>query len=196
MALPLPESAPSANPPRRRGWVAFVFALLAPGLGHLYAGSIAGAAGGVLVNAALGGTGFWLATTPFGTATPLVLGGVLALIGSLGVASHAAWAAPRGRPLPFARWLRITLYVLYLGLSIEAVATFRREIGEGFWISSRSMYPTLQLGDYFYLDKTAYRRRPIERGDVVVQRSPKWTADRPSLQTRAPISPACATSSE
>ncbi len=54
-----------------------------------------------------------------------------------------------------------TAFVLWLGFPINP-----------YHIPSESMEPALQIGDYFLIDRYAYKKRSPERGDVVVFSSP------------------------
>ncbi len=49
---------------------------------------------------------------------------------------------------------------------------FRAHDAQAFTMPSASMMPTLQVGDYILTDKSIYRSRPPQRGDIVVFKYP------------------------
>lgn len=165
---------PEAGQPsgRRRPWLAFLLSLLAPGLGHLYAGSPLQAFLALAAWSLLAAPGVWLFLEPFGSAVAIWLAALLLVSAIFGVSIHAAGVARTGRPLAVNRWLRFVIYVVFL-FAFSEVATrsagwIRSDVAEPFRAPAAGMVPTLYPGDCFFVDKRAYLRAPPERGDVVV----------------------------
>ena len=168
------DSSPaSERRPRRRWWLAFLLSLFAPGLGHLYAGSLSQALLAVSACAIFGATSVWLFIQPLGAYVNW--GGVLlAVLTLLAIAIHAARIAPSGRPLGITRPLRICVYVLYIVVisvaSDLAKSWLRTDLYTAFGVTTAAMFPTLHVGDDFVVDKRAYARRLPQPGDVVAFR--------------------------
>ncbi len=95
--------------------------------------------------------------------TPLLL--LLLLLGRAAASRLLALVAPRGRPRLPPEALELT-GSLATALAVKAVALDAR------YVPSESMVPTLEVGDYFLLDKLSLRFRDPKRGDVVCFRPP------------------------
>ena len=163
----------SERRPRRRWWLAFLLSLFAPGLGHLYAGSLSQALLAVSASAIFGAISVWLFIQPLGIY--VIWGGVLlAVLTQLAISIHAARIASSGRPLGISRPLRICTYVLYVVLisvaSDLANSWLRTDLFTTFGVTTAAMFPTLHMGDKFVVDKRAYARRLPQPGDVVAFR--------------------------
>lgn len=159
--------------PRRRWWLAFLLSLFAPGLGHLYAGSLPQALLAVSACAIFGAMSVWLFIQPLGAFVNW--GGVLlAVLTLLAIAIHAARIAPSGRPLGIRRPLRICVYVLYVVVisvaSDLAKSWLRTDLYTAFRVTTAAMFPTLHVGDEFVVDKRAYAWGLPQPGDVVAFR--------------------------
>lgn len=82
-------------------------------------------------------------------------------------------SAPSGRRRPglqvglYAAAVSVFCIVGLLG-AICGALWFRSEVAEPFRMPGTSMVPTLLPGDWFLVDKSAYRRAPPARGEVVV----------------------------
>ena len=68
--------------------------------------------------------------------------------------------------------LLAALAVLNVFVEEPLKAYYRARYAQAFTISSRSMMPSLLVGDYVMTDKAAYRSQPPRRGDIVVFRYP------------------------
>jgi signal peptidase I len=68
--------------------------------------------------------------------------------------------------------LAIVLLLLVGGVAIKLADIVRQRYFRAFWTPSVSMMPTLVVGDSFFVDLFAYRRREPARGDVAVVVSP------------------------
>ena len=69
--------------------------------------------------------------------------------------------ADRGRQ----RWWEIPAVIVGAVLAVVALFAF---VAQPYAIPSESMQPALRVGDRVLVDKTAYRRGPVARGDVIV----------------------------
>lgn len=78
---------------------------------------------------------------------------------------------PRPKGLEKGSWLRSNLEAL--GMAVLLAIVLRIFVVQAFTIPSGSMIPTLLVGDYILVNKFIYHFRPIERGDIVVFRSPE-----------------------
>ena len=167
---------------RRRPWLAALLSVLAPALGHVYAGR---PGRGVVVGLAYlaGVLGLMLLASRARSALAL-----MALLAALGVAYvlvardafRIARRAGDAYPLAwFNRWWGYALVLVVLLVVQGLYGRFvRREIVQAFRLPSGAMAPTLLIGDHFLVDKRAYRVGDPQRLDVVVFESP---ADRTTL---------------
>jgi signal peptidase I len=74
------------------------------------------------------------------------------------------------RWVPSWRWLLEWLIVIALALT--AALVMRTYVFQTFFIPSSSMYPTLQLGDRVIVSKVSVELGTINRGDILVFRTP------------------------
>jgi signal peptidase I len=71
------------------------------------------------------------------------------------------------------RWyVYVLLACLSLPLASATASYIRHGVMEAFKIPTRSMSPTILPGDRILVDKLAYRRGPVRKGDVVVFTNP------------------------
>ncbi len=164
---------------RPRRWYVAVILNVASGTGYLYLGrpvrAVVAAVWGLLALFALAnGLGGWLAT-------PL---GVLALVlGSAGflifVLIDAARIARLERAFVLQRYNKWWVYVAWLACftGVGFMKPFASTSGgapiRAFSIPSRSMEPTVRLGDHVIADMRAYDRAEPAPGDVAVFRDPR-----------------------
>ncbi len=152
--------------------LAGLLALLAPGLGHLYGGSLKLAisflvAAIVLANIEMAMVVFWDAQ-PFNVVLPLLSSLVflvVSIVSAVKVAKsyHALTNKPR----------RVTNLFVYAGLfvAIWIIATLTTPIFgsyETFVSSSASMENTIAIGDRILVDLSAYESAEPQRGELVV----------------------------
>ncbi len=175
-ATPAPAGDEAIRP--RRPWLAGLLAFLFPGLGHLYIGRwlvalMLAVVPAVILLGALAAGALWDRGL-----TAVIYGAVL-----LGIAfrlAQAAWAvsdARRSEPqyrLGFCN--RGSAYAGFIALSLIWVQGLsfisRASVLEIFKIPSGGMAPSLLAGDQVVAVKFGFDWRSIQRGDVVVFRSP------------------------
>jgi signal peptidase I len=66
-----------------------------------------------------------------------------------------------------------------LNVSDQDVQSLARcaEVMQAFYVSSRTMQPSLQLGDHIITDRTAYQTQLPQRGDIVVFKTPQAASE-------------------
>jgi len=151
--------------------VAFLATLLAPGLGHLYAGATHSLIAAMALWATAIAIASWLLLTPFDSWIPIALASVLGLLAWFGLATHAAGQAREGQPILHRRWLRLGFYAFYF-LAYTEVAThvalwIRHNLAEPFKVPTATMFPSLWAGDHFLADTSSTRKSDLKRGDIV-----------------------------
>jgi len=167
MFADIQTSVPAGRRPSRA--LPFLLSFVTPGAGHAFAGHIrrgfAWAIGLVAVSLVVP---FVMRVGFVG----LVLGALLGMAAVLACAIDAL-RLPGSRP----PWrILITVWaILFVGgwIVSDAVKTHVRRFAQAFTIPSRSMEPTLLVGDYVMADKAIYRGRSPRRGDIVVYRYPE-----------------------
>ena len=84
--------------------------------------------------------------------------------------------APRGRAKArrkaSARRKAVVEWVIVLGVALVVALVVRTFVVQSFSIPSRSMVPTLEVGDRVLVNKLSYRMHDPGRGDVVVFKAP------------------------
>jgi signal peptidase I len=173
-----------ANTNARRGpsaWVAALLTVLTPGLGHLYIGQarrgitlfvLVMIADTLLMFAMMGVLArFWM----FATSFALLVGLWLFILFD---------AVMRARRTPHSALQSQNRWTIYVGAFVLACLVFAapciyalqaKASGRLLWLSvtSSSMEPTLETGEYFLADATYYRGRLPMRGEVAVYKHPK-----------------------
>lgn len=149
------------------------------GLGHLYCGRpVRGILFCVLVVAsALSAAVFYQLTYKFGILTAFFLGSVLIFISALADVFIIAKHSKDYKRKWFNRWY---WYLLYYACFLFLVSIVSENIQENFIRAyktpSSAMEPTLQIGDYYIVDRRIYKNHEPSRGDVVVFAFPKDTS--------------------
>lgn len=107
-----------------------------------------------------------------------IVGAVLALSAYVGCIIDAVLLARRS---PDARrrwcqrwWFYVVAWMLTVGLNIPAKSLINSFVTEAYMVPTRAMADAILAGDRLIVDKLAYWRRPIPRGDVVVARIANW----------------------
>jgi len=161
--------------PARRPWVALFANLFAPPLGHVIAG------------AALRGVIVWVTVSVIGAAVvllvPVVPGRLLlwtmAVVlpaGMVVLLADAFVMAKRRAHRPGRSYQRGIVYLgafvlILIGGSLGRALLKTRV--QAFRVPSASMQPTLQIGDYIWVDKAAYVRARPTPGDLLVFEYPQ-----------------------
>ena len=158
----------------RNPYVSALLSLVAPGLGHVYAGrvvqglSLAGGtmAVGMLGTVAVLATPFWARLALTGAGVGLIALWTAAAIGAIRCARDA------GSPRTATEWDRWYVYVVLIAVTLSSVSIWalavREKVAQVFRIPSASMDPTIPPGARVLVDKLTYRTAPVRRGDVVV----------------------------
>jgi signal peptidase I len=169
----------------RNPWVAVALAMMAPGLGHIYAGEI------------VKGLAYFFGVLLFAPAVAVagrlpaswaVLAGllltVLAILGLYLYSVVDAYRVARRRRehYPLRDYNRGLVYVLFLlasyGYVVGAVLFLRSNSLEAFYLPTDSMAPTLLVGDHVLVTKLPHPIDVPERGDVLVFYNPENTQQR------------------
>lgn len=143
-----------------------------PGLGHLFLGRPRRAMS-VVVLALL--SGLWalaLFMLLAGSAMALIVPVTMLLAVAAVVIFDAYRLAHQPQTLPVGPELRVLIYAGWI-LAFATVAEWevdlvQAQLWQAFRVPTTSMEPTLLHGDWFAVDKRAYRETPPNRGDVVV----------------------------
>ena len=168
----------------RRPWIAVVLSLLAPGLGHLYAGRLLLGVVFFLLGPLLGVGMLWLLTWEPSNGALLGFFGLVLFAPVFYVyvvldALRVARSAPKDYE-PKA-WQHPLLYAvaLVLGFLVPLVVPFflRADVLAAFKIPAGSMAPTIRPGDRIFVVKWGWDPEDVERGDIVVFLAP----DRPRV---------------
>jgi signal peptidase I len=159
----------------RSPYLAVLLSLVAPGLGHVYAGDVVPGLALCGANVAMGmlGTVSIVATPSLARVALLAAAAGWGALW-LGAATGAyRTAARRDGPGEHDRWY---VYVVLAALSFASATMWavavRERVVEVFRIPGASMEPNIAPGTRLLVDKTAYRTGPIRRGDVVVFTNP------------------------
>ena len=175
-----PQAALYAGEPApRRRWVAIACTVLMPGLGHVYAGAFAGGLlryltcffGGLLALL------LWRAFL-FQPHLPLAVLGLtyLVYLGAL-IVDVRRRTGPGHEDYTLQGFNHPVVYVALLvcchlaptGLLVDRLAT---SVVGATLVEDGGMFPMLFMGDRVLLDRTAYRARPPQRGDLAALRRP------------------------
>jgi signal peptidase I len=160
--------------------VAVVLSLFATGLGHVYCGRIV--PGLVLFLMSLLAAPVAVAAAFLGLSMPVMicLGvAILAVVAAYLFSVIDSFRVARRLRTGFEprEYNRAAVYVPILLVALTypplAVAQLRAHVLEAFYIPSAGMTPSVLQGDRLLVNKLAYRRRPVERGELIVFRSPK-----------------------
>jgi signal peptidase I len=158
----------------RRPWIAAVFNLLLPGLGHLYVGrpglALALSLSGFLLIGLLYVGALFVPLVPWNVAIPLLLSPVVLFGGSLHAALLARRIGPNYSPKPYNRWYVYAGLYLVLGLFLYPTLppALRAHVIEAFRIPSGSMEPSARIGDFLYVAKWPREQRQPALGRMVV----------------------------
>lgn len=164
--------------PPRSPLRAALLSVVAPGLGHVYVGRLVPGLALLGAATALGPVAAFAVRLAPEHAPGLALAGGagwvgLLLVGAVG-AARAATISPAARPPgEVDRWYAyVVLALLAVPSCLSWAVTVQSELLEAFRVPTGSMRPTIAPGDRILVDKGAYRRGPVRRGDVVVFRNP------------------------
>lgn len=172
---------PDAQAPARRPGIAFAMSLLCPGLGMMYAGHLVKA---ITVNLlfVLMVEAFVVSWTSLGY-FPLVPLAVLAtswLVLTILSARHARELVEQGgaasKAYQHGVFYLIAGMLTYAVPLVVTVQFTRAHLWDAHHVRHDAMYPNVHAGDTVLVDRTVYRRRLPERGDLVAVRAPAGDA--------------------
>ena len=159
----------------RNPWLAALLALLCLPLGYFYVGAARRGMVWWLVGPAAQVVGvFSVLAFPasLGIAVMmtivLVFGALLYVVLPIEVFRRARREGTGYRPRSYNRWYAYVGVILGVMVTSGVFGAALRTQLQAFRNPSQSMAPTLLLGDYFFVDKTAGRRQSLARGDLVV----------------------------
>src|SRR5262249_3665576 len=170
----------ATQPTGRRPWAAVALSLLCTGLGQIYCGRVV--KGLVLFCLSLLFAPVAVLAAAASSSTAVLLGliaGVVAVVGLYLYSVADAFLAARSaredyQPRDYNRGVVYVLFALVGVIYPVGVGGYlRAHVFEAFLIPSASMVPTVLDGDRVLVNKTVYRDRFPERGDVVVFRVPR-----------------------
>ena len=162
-----PTSQQAARPGRGLRTLAVVLSILAPGAGHFLIGRFRRGAVWALAVPTLASSVLLAVRGPH-----LVRGALLAIgISLVGRVIAAIECARLGGVSPTWKWV-VLAWALLLATDLTVFESIKRyikaESAQAFRMPTGSMQPALLVGDYFVTDKTAYRSRLPERGEIVL----------------------------
>lgn len=180
--LPTPTERPPTTRPRRQ-WLAFVLGFFAPGLGHLYAGSLSGTCAALAVFFVGMPLAFWFGVFFVARSLPTTLGLFAAILLTIWIVLplHGALIARRRRLLPLRAWNRTWVYAAYAILFFAINRPVFRAVVTNWYrvgsigvsrIPAKSMEPSVLLGDYLVIDRRSRALGSLRAGDIVVVESP------------------------
>ena len=167
MNLPQPSIA------KRSPIVAVLLTLLVPGIGHIYSGHLVVGLGLLVAHLALGllATVFVMAGLPTpGTivciAAPWCVLWLVGMVWAYRAAGKPIIASVAGE-VPRVK-ICVLIGVLALPTALVWSLAIREHVGELLRVPSQSMLPGIAPGARIFVNKLAYRKGPIHRGDRVV----------------------------
>ncbi len=163
-----PEGASTIE--RRRPWLAAIANLAVAPVGHVYAGA---PLRGVLLYLASGTlvAGAYLASIRVSSAAALVALLLVIAAGYFALVVDGLIVARRANPYrlrSYNRWYVYVSLAIVLASAQELARPMLRSAVQAFKIPSRSMIPTLLIGDHVLADMRAYHDRPPDRGEMIV----------------------------
>jgi signal peptidase I len=164
---PQPGAAGAASPGSPA--IAAILSLLSLGTGHVYAAEpwrAFGFFGASALAVALWGVLFrplYLTLGLAGVAIPLVLPAAIYVLAAFDAAKRA-----RTRPVRYPVWLVAVAFVAFSIFRGFVASGLRFFFVEAFKIPSGGDVPTLMIGDHTFVDKLTPRRRPPQRGELIV----------------------------
>jgi signal peptidase I len=162
-----PVVAGATRPSRARRIVAVLLSLVAPGAGHFLLGAFRR---GTIWAVGLATLGFGLLVATPASRVPLtgLFIVVFALLARVAAAIDVARIITR-RPswkIVVVGWAALLVGEFVVVEPLKAY--YKTHYAQAFSIPSGSMQPTLLVGDYIMVDKSAYRGAVPQRGDIVV----------------------------
>jgi signal peptidase I len=167
---------------RPKWWLAGLFSLWCPGLGHYYCGAIVRAVVLFVIfivvsHAAVAAIAFWN-QAPFNILLPVVI----FLLLWVAIIWNAVLTARRTKKSDHSVWYRQWYSCLLLGIIAASIVTRVSpyvDKYEGFKVPSGSMANAIMSGDYVLADLEAYRAKSPRSDDVIIYR---WPGDMSTMR--------------
>lgn len=157
---------------RPRKWLGVLLAIIMPGLGQVYNGSLIKGTSTLICFALIP-----LLLTRLTLLLPLsiqLVGFGLAILSAIMIYVLSIIDTVRAAPTPlqqrsYNRWFfYLTMWLMGISVMVTADGYMRENIVEAYKIVTNSMAPYVLEGDYIIANKTAYDRTAITRGDIII----------------------------
>jgi signal peptidase I len=164
---------------KRHIWLAIMFSLIMPGLGQVYCGKLAR---GLVLNflnilplPLIIGL-FLISNSPalmLITIALILAAGIVQLVAIIDSAYIAKHTKTDYELKDYNRWYVYVLFVLIItGGSIGSALYLREQTLEAFRVTAASCYPTIVPNDRILANKSAYKTKDPQRGDLIVHICP------------------------
>jgi len=160
----------------RKRWLAAVMGMTMPGMGQIYNGELIKGMSFLAIFLALFTLGFrWLVLLPdrlliVGALATIIIAVVVFIMIIIDAHRKAKNLGAGYQLKPYNRWY-FYLAVWLLGSVLVSGSVYdyvKKNTIEAYKIVTRCMEPAVLSGDRLFADKTAYRRMPPKRGDIVL----------------------------
>jgi signal peptidase I len=174
------ETVNSKN--RRCSWVAVVFSLVMPGVGHIYSGKLIKGFLLAFIYCIVSPIFLVLLAHLYPNWTVIFTMSMFAVLLGIGIIAaidsyRIAKSTDRCYKLKdYNRWyLYVLLGVIIQGSCLGHLLHIRAKYFEAFIAAGNSCYPTIMLRDRLFTNKVAYKNTEPQRGDLVILNPPaKW----------------------
>ena len=152
--------------------------VVAPGVGHVYCGDIVRGLSLYCATLMLGPMGlFGLVPISWWFRSFAVIATVLStVLWCYAIYDSRRLALAQAKDYELKDYNRWYVYVMLVLIGIPVIMGWGVYVREGvvqaFYVPSVSMSPTIEKNEYIFLNKLAYNRYPVRRGDIVVFKNP------------------------
>jgi signal peptidase I len=174
----------------RRWWLAALFAVAASGLGQIYNGQLRKAVVYFTAPIALSVLSWLSLFLGLGVVPYLVLLVAAYLVPLAGVLDAIVWARKQSAAYEPKSCNHLFVYIGVFAMASAAAPVTRASVFEPLRIPAGGMHPTIQVGDFLFVNKLAYgmrlpfigsevvQRRSLQRDDIVALTIPRDTIVR------------------
>jgi signal peptidase I len=164
------------NNRERKRWLAAVLGMTMPGMGQIYNGELIKGVSFLAIFLALFALGFrWAVLLPdrlliAGALATIIITAVVFVVMIVEAYRKAKGPGAEYQLKPYNRWY-FYLATWLLGCILVSGSVYdhiKKNIVEAYKIVGTSMAPVVLRGDRVFADKTAYRRMPPHKGDIIV----------------------------